>query len=75
MWVNLWKKEIDKKEPFGYSQFQRSYKQIFFNLEWYEVYDLVEFIVKIDKTRRGVEFKKSYKLYIGEGIFSISYGE
>ena len=58
MWVNLWKKEIDKKEPFGYSQFQRSYKQIFFNLEWYEVYDLVEFIVKIDKTRRGVEFKK-----------------
>lgn len=58
MWVNLWKKEIDKKEPFGFTQFQRAYKEIFFNLEWYEVYDLVEFIVKVDNTQRGGVFKK-----------------
>lgn len=58
IWINLWKKEIDKKEPFGFGKFKREYKEIFFNLEWYEVYDLVEFIVKIDNTGRGREFKK-----------------
>ena len=58
IWVNLWKKEIDKKEEFGLLKFKRAYKEIFFSLEWYEVYDLVEFIVKIDNTNRGIVFKK-----------------
>lgn len=58
IWANLWKREIDTIGEFGYSPFKRKYKEIFFDLEWYEVYDLVEFIVKVDKTERGKLFKR-----------------
>lgn len=64
IWLNLWKKEIDNKEPFGYLSFKRQYKDIFFELEWYEVYDLMEYIVRIDKNARGSYFKNYINLIL-----------
>lgn len=59
IWMNFLKLEIDIKPEFGYNKFQSKFKDIFFNLEWYEVYDLLEFIVNYDYTIRGNQFKKA----------------
>lgn len=59
IWMNFLKLEIDIKPEFGYSNFQNKFKNIFFDLEWYEVYDLLEFTVNYDNTKRGNQFKKA----------------
>lgn len=58
IWMNFLKLEIDRIPRFGNVYFQERFKEIFFNLEWYEVYDLLEFIVNNDYTVRGSEFKR-----------------
>lgn len=58
IWMNFLKLEIDIIPGFGGTRFQEKFKVLFFNLEWYEVYDLLEFIVNYDDTRRGSEFKR-----------------
>lgn len=58
IWMNFLKLEIDIKPEFGYTSFENKFKKIFFDLEWYEVYDLLEFIVNYDDTERGDQFKE-----------------
>lgn len=58
IWKNFLKLEIDVKPQFGNNKFQSKFKEIFFNSEWYEVYDLLEFIANYDNTTRGNQFKK-----------------
>ena len=57
IWMRFLKKRIDKIADFGYTRFIDDFEQIFFGLEWYEVYDMIEFILSIDETIRGEEFK------------------
>lgn len=58
IWIDFLKRQIDIIPDFGTLSFQREFKNIFFNLEWYEVYDMIEFIADYDDTPRGTDFKQ-----------------
>lgn len=57
IWMNLFKLRIDKKADFGSYRFIKDFEEIFFILKWYEIYDMIEFILLVDDTKRGEEFK------------------
>lgn len=59
LWINLFKKPLDTIEEL--TQYaKQQIRKIYFELDWYEVYDLVEFIAGIELPDYGVDLSEIY---------------
>lgn len=58
VWIKFFHKKINEMKVFRRASFEKDCEYLFDKLKWYEVYDLMEFIIKEDDTRRGEVFKE-----------------
>ncbi len=70
-WQNFFKKNYDEA-PYSFENLKGHFKRYFFSTEWYNVYNLIEFGLKLECIEAHEQFIRSLNKGNGRRIFGFS---